>query len=467
MARGRAPRATTSARSTTRRARSFRMRDFAADGKTLLSERVLEIPGAHFRKEGLGKDVTDKFLAGLPGIQKEGCDGIIIAARFILHRMPPHVRTVCLEFFGQARDAVPAIVEIKDYLDEHPKAMLLAGLEHLDERYVKAVGYATKAKRRGAAEDGAARRHRRRRRRRGGRRRLARWCASPTRAAAKASSRSSPEARKKFWLDRARTAAIAKHTNAFKINEDVVIPLDRLGEYTDGIERINIELSIGNKLALLDALEEFFSRRIAVAGTTRPRAGAARRPADARARARAPRCAAAGRRSPIRPRTHYFDRRCSATRCACRGSASCADAAAPRSSTARASRRCSRAQRRSMHAVLRGRVFVALHMHAGDGNVHTNIPVNSDDYEMLQARQRRGGAHHGAGARAGRRDLRRARHRHHQARVPRPRRARGVSPPTSGASIPRAASTAASCSPGADLRQRLHAELRADRRTSR
>jgi hypothetical protein len=24
-------------------------------------------------------------------------------------------------------------------------------------------------------------------------------------------------------------------------------------------------------------------------------------------------------------------------------------------------------------------------MHAGDGNVHTNIPVNSDDYEMLQA----------------------------------------------------------------------------------
>ena len=34
--------------------------------------------------------------------------------------------------------------------------------------------------------------------------------------------------------------------------------------------------------------------------------------------------------------------------------------------------------------MLRGRVFVALHMHAGDGNVHTNIPVNSDDYAMLQ-----------------------------------------------------------------------------------
>ena len=70
----------------------------------------------------------------------------------------------------------------------------------------------------------------------------------------------SPEARKKFWLDRAKTAAISKHTNAFKINEDVVIPLNRMGEYTDGIERINIELSIQNKLVLLQQLSAFFAR---------------------------------------------------------------------------------------------------------------------------------------------------------------------------------------------------------------
>src|SRR5262249_15911156 len=68
----------------------------------------------------------------------------------------------------------------------------------------------------------------------------------------------SADARKKFWLDRKRTAAIARHTNAFKINEDVVIPLPRMGEYTEGIERINIELSLRNKLALLDGLEAFF-----------------------------------------------------------------------------------------------------------------------------------------------------------------------------------------------------------------
>src|SRR6185503_6275777 len=47
--------------------------------------------------------------------------------------------------------------------------------------------------------------------------------------------------------------------NAFKINEDVVIPLEKLGEYTDGVERINIEYSVANKLELLDALEDYFS----------------------------------------------------------------------------------------------------------------------------------------------------------------------------------------------------------------
>jgi FAD/FMN-containing dehydrogenase len=99
------------------------------------------VPGARFRKEGLGKDVTDKFLSGLPGVQKEGCDGLITSARWILHKLPAVTRTVCLEFFGQVREAVPAIVEIKDYLDNLPKAgnarVLLAGLEHLDERYVR------------------------------------------------------------------------------------------------------------------------------------------------------------------------------------------------------------------------------------------------------------------------------------------------------------------------------------------
>ena len=223
---------------------------------------TLIIPGPSFRKVGLGKDVTDKFLSGLPGIQKEGCDGIITSATFILHRMPAHTRTVCLEFFGAVNEAVPSIVEIKDYLDQSKGAML-AGLEHLDARYLKAVGYATKSRRslrpkmvligdivgddENAVQQAASH--------------VVRLANARTGEGFVAVT---AEARKKFWLDRARTAAIAKHTNAFKLNEDVVIPLNRLGDYSDGIERINIELSLNNKLRLVDALRDALNSNLAL-----------------------------------------------------------------------------------------------------------------------------------------------------------------------------------------------------------
>src|ERR1700739_4326266 len=221
----------------------------------VLRRECLQVPGANFRRIGLGKDVTDKFLGGLPGVQKEGCDGLITSARWIVHRMPRHVRSFCLEFFGQARSAIPCIVEVKAYLDRRPGGAQLAGFEHLDERYLRAVGYATKSRRGilpkmvllgdivGDDPDAVAR------------------AASQVIHLANARTGEgfvavSEEARRTFWLDRARCAAIARHTNAFKINEDVVIPLDRLGEYTDAIERVNIERSTANKLRMLDALRD-------------------------------------------------------------------------------------------------------------------------------------------------------------------------------------------------------------------
>jgi FAD/FMN-containing dehydrogenase/Fe-S oxidoreductase len=347
----------------------FRLRYLS--GKKILRERVLEIPGSNFRKEGLGKDVSDKFLAGLPGIQKEGTDGIIVAARFILHRMPTHVRTVCLEFFGLAREAVPAIVEIKNHV-EKAKGVLLAGLEHLDERYVKAVGYATKSRRNqrprmvligdlvGDDVD-----------------QVASVASSVVRIANARGGEgfvaAAPDARKRFWLDRARTAAIAKHTNAFKINEDVVIPLDQLGAYTEGIERINIEYSVQNKLALLDALEDYFSGELPADKDL-----LGDRPTRALELVRRVR----GRWQAIAADLeHYFDQLQSyALRLSWKTEV--------RDELRRlfdggAFRRILEGAEAVHKRVLRGRVFVALHMHAGDGNVHTNIPVNSDDYEML------------------------------------------------------------------------------------
>ena len=49
----------------------FRIHYLDDNGKTTIYSEELSIPGSKFRKVGLGKDVTDKFLSGLPGIQKE------------------------------------------------------------------------------------------------------------------------------------------------------------------------------------------------------------------------------------------------------------------------------------------------------------------------------------------------------------------------------------------------------------
>jgi FAD/FMN-containing dehydrogenase/Fe-S oxidoreductase len=393
-------------------------RDNPERAKVLRQER-LAIDGRKFRKELLGKDVTDKFLGGLPGVQKEGCDGVITAARWVLHKMPAHTRTVCMEFFGQARHAIPSIVEIKDYLEQQARAsgVHLAGLEHLDERYLRAVGYATKS-RRGSlpkmvligdivGDDDAA---------------VARAASEVVRLANSRAGEGftavNADARKKFWADRSRTAAIAKHTNAFKINEDVVIPLNRMGEYTDAIERINIELSFKNKLAFLEALADYFGGEIELAKTDDPeteRLDRAEVIGDRQLQAQEIIAATRERWSflaanldmplkdalPRLSRLGYepvrsdFERRIERE-----PKATVFDVIQDRS--IRVSWKTEiRAHLRRLfmgaafvpaltHAeaihkrVLRSRVWIALHMHAGDGNVHTNIPVNSDDYGMLQ-----------------------------------------------------------------------------------
>ena len=365
---------------------SFELKYFKADGKTLLRTERLDIPGPSFRKEGLGKDVTDKFLSGLPGIQKEGCDGLITSARWIVHRMPGHTRTVCLEFFGNARDAVPSIVEIKDYMfaEQKRSGVLLAGLEHMDDRYLKAVGYATKSKRGGlpkmvlvgdiAGDDADA---------------VARATSEVVRIANSRSGEGfvavSPEARKKFWLDRKRTAAISRHTNAFKINEDVVIPLPRMAEYTDGIERINIELSLRNKLALCDALTEFFTRgglplgRQDDAGEIPSAELLGDRVAQALALLAEVRALWQGWLDQVDALFAQLQDHALRASWKTQLLAPLQQIFAGRAFEP-ILKECITVHQR----VLKGRVWAALHMHAGDGNVHTNLPVNSDDYDMLQ-----------------------------------------------------------------------------------
>ena len=371
---------------------------------------ILEMPGEMFRKHGLGKDVTDKFLAGLPGAQKEGCDGIITSARFILHRMPAYTRTFCLEFFGHdLSEAVPAIVEITDYMEKkRAEGVVLSGLEHLDERYIKAVKYNTKADRRelpkmillgdvsgdNGYEVAKA---------------VEEIIAMARQRNAEGFVAITEEARRKFWADRSRTAAISAHTNAFKINEDVVIPLHRLNEYNTGVEKINIELSLDNKLACLDAqlaylrsdapelnqtecietgegkIEDLVQHRVQAA-------------IDHLERVR-------GRWQLWRdqfetPAIQLLEQLPSPVRERVREGDTMMDLLLRRDLLVKFKLDVVpfmrdnfmgfdfepiMARLRAIHAQYKHtRLFVALHMHAGDGNVHTNIPVHSDNYAMLR-----------------------------------------------------------------------------------
>jgi Fe-S oxidoreductase len=258
--------------------------------------------------------------------------------------------------------------------------VVLAGLEHLDDRYLKAVGYATKSKK-GAAmsasglpkmvlfgdiagDDADA---------------VARATSEVVRIAGSRAGEGfvaiSSEARKKFWLDRKKTAAISKHTNAFKINEDVVIPLERMGEYTEGIERINIELSLANKIKICDELLAYL--------------GSDKIDKESGHVAQATELISTVKNQwqewLANVDTHFTDLQTHVLRASWK-----TQIKAPLTAifagavNADILSECTAIHQR----VLKGKVWAALHMHAGDGNVHTNLPVNSDDYEMLQT------AHH-------------------------------------------------------------------------
>ncbi|MES2686694.1 MAG: DUF3400 domain-containing protein, partial [Pseudomonadota bacterium] len=281
----------------------------------------------------------------------------------------------------------PSIVEIKDFMFAEQKrgGAILAGLEHLDDRYLKAVGYATKSKTHGglpkmvlfgdiAGDDADV---------------VARATSEVVRIANSRRGEGfiaiSPDARKKFWLDRKRTAAISRHTNAFKINEDVVIPLPRMAEYTDGIERINIELSLANKVKLCDALEAFFLKgklplgksddagEIPSAELLEDRVGQA---VTLIAGVRALWSGWLRDVDTLFPQLQDHSLRAS-WKTQLRAPLQTIFSGA---AFAPILAECSAIHKQ----VLKGRVWAALHMHAGDGNVHTNLPVNSDDYEMLQ-----------------------------------------------------------------------------------
>jgi len=383
----------------------FRLtRTSSRDGK-VLSEEELQLPGHIFRKQGLGKDVTRKAMGGLPGVQKEGTDGFIVEATFVLHQAFAVTRTVCCEFFGQKLDdATQALVHIKNHVDAKD-GVFLEGFEHFDEKYVKAINYVSKSTRRErprvvllidvSGDDEAL---------------VAQTCSDICRFTSEGNGEGfvaiSQEDRGRFWGDRGRMAAIAKHTRAFKMNEDVVIPLSRLSEYNDYVEFLNIENSMSNKIETIDEIRAYLEdTRASLSSDNQLVRQALNLEDDMYLEDKLDSCIrlidtvrqkwhtlCKALREPATRYESYFEgiklaEDDTVFAVIQRGDLRISyreEVEKPLLDYLRGNEALESNIRQIHQRVLSGRVVVATHMHAGDGNVHTNIPVNSNDYMMMR-----------------------------------------------------------------------------------
>ena len=327
------------------------------------ADRLIDLGGDQIRKPRLWKDITNKALGGVPGLQKEGTDGVITSATFVLHREYPCQRTLCLEFFGESMDeAARVILRLAEEFPNRGEEALMA-LEHFDEEYVLAIDYRTKAARDDrpkavllidmvAYEESQLER---------GLLRL-RSLLQPFPDTEAFFAADAVEAAR-FWADRKRLGAIARRTNAFKLNEDIVLPLDTLAEFARFVDHHNVEEERHNQLELVDRLLE----RLVQAMDPNPGDYVA---------AKVPRAQAL----------------CGAVRGALLEASK---------GELRELAQVNRLEGELLHLLagyadleklvrhtreqVRARVIVvATHMHAGDGNVHVNIPVFSNDREMMQ-----------------------------------------------------------------------------------
>ncbi|HEY6106346.1 MAG TPA: FAD-binding and (Fe-S)-binding domain-containing protein, partial [Anaeromyxobacteraceae bacterium] len=174
-------------------------------------------------------------------------------------------------------------------------------------------------------------------------------------------ARDAAEARR-FWADRKKLGAIARRTNAFKLNEDVVLPLASLAEFASFVDGMNVHEERHN--------QQEFSRR-----------------AETFLRAVPPQ------------EDGEWPGKVEAGLALCRRAAESLKAADEK---AVRSLQLGEQLRQDLQALVRGyariagglealweevrarRIVLATHMHAGDGNVHVNIPVLSNDRPMLR-----------------------------------------------------------------------------------
>ncbi|MCR4666549.1 MAG: FAD-binding oxidoreductase [Desulfovibrio sp.] len=321
--------------------------------------RSITLRGDEIRRSGLGKDVTNKALGGLPGVQKEGTDGILTEACFIIHKKPHIKRVMALEFFGTsmrpAAVVIKELVALRNRIRENGDYAHLSALEEFNAKYVQALEYQTKSKQYDGLPisviilqvDGDDSE-------------LLDACVKEIVQVVERQddvdiivAKDEKEA-ERFWEDRHRLSVIAKRTSGFKLNEDVVIPVSQIPDFALFLEQLNLECTAqAYRYALqeISRLPDFpmedteLNQEFAVATKAAKGKVSSSEISDTDML-----LGAQAFMEQLKERYPSLAKKI--TKIATHMEAS--------------------------------RIVVASHMHAGDGNCHVNIPVNSNDPDMLE-----------------------------------------------------------------------------------
>lgn len=320
---------------------------------------VVHLRGDEIRLPGLGKDVTNKALGGLPGMQKEGVDGIILEACFLIHPKPAHSRVMALEFYGRSMQpaalVVRDLVALRNRIREEGDYAHLTALEEFNAKYVQAIEYKPKSHKFSGLPisviilqvDGDDPY-------------LLDKCVMDIISVVEKQENVdiivAADAREAelFWEDRHKLSAIARRTSGFKLNEDVVIPMARIPDFALFLEQVNLE---GASRSYRYALQEIsrlpgypledgaYNREFTLASK-----------------------AAAGEITAAEMSDNEI----------------MAQADAFLEAEALKYPHLKRKIQKIVDYMHASQIVVASHMHAGDGNCHVNIPVNSNDADMLE-----------------------------------------------------------------------------------
>ena len=325
--------------------------------------KTVSLRGDEIRKKGLWKDITNKYLNGLPGLQKEGTDGIITSARFVLHKAYEQKKTCCLEFFGESFDeAGRVIVAIsREFVNRGEEALF--ALEHFDEEYVRAINYKIKAAKRERPKavlliDIVAHTQEQAER---GVERLKRLAVDYDNTFVFVAR--DEEDAERYWQDRKRLGAIASRTNAFKLNEDIVLPLEALSEFTRFVEAFNIAEERYNQSVTINRLQKYLK---SAQPLETPEWLTVKHPRMEELCRETLQSLSAASGAELFSR-RIIDRLNSDLLDLLRGY-----------------ERVSAHVSEIIDENTRRLIVIATHMHAGDGNVHVNIPVFSNDLEMMR-----------------------------------------------------------------------------------